>query len=279
MISNFKNLLPGVALLFMSASLSAGPRDDQVANVGVYVQSHADLTAYTYTIRNTGNQPILGFSIGFDHYTGASEISGDAPLEVISPTDWKSRIIALEESPYYEVRWEPAAETGRLEPGTAQSGFTVVMRNPNPQLQNSHWTAIIDGPPTYASSQLTVLDGPPNDLDTIPPSISVEFEPSVVWPPNNKIRNITASVTASDDKDPAPAITLVSVTCNECDLQKDVQGAEVGTADLNFSIRAKRGGQPKSGIVYTVVYSATDAAGNKSETSATIAVPHDQRKE
>lgn len=280
MIRNFTNLLLSAVVLLMNATIVASPRDDQTANVGVYVQSQAGLTAYTYTVRNTGNKPILGFSVGFDHYTGASELSGEAPLEVISPASWQSRVIALEESPYYEVRWEPMAATGGLEPGSAKSGFTIVMRSPNPQLLNGHWTTIIDGPPTYASSRITVLDGPPEELDTIPPSISVEVEPSLIWPPNNKMVNVTSNVTVSDDQDPAPVISLVSVTCNECDPQNaDIQGIEVGAADLSFAVRAARTGQPKSGRVYTVVYSATDAAGNRSEASTTITVPHDQKRE
>lgn len=276
MIRNSTVLLLSAAVVLMSGTIIASPRDDQTANVGVYVQSQEGLTAYTYTIRNAGNQPILGFSIGFDHYTGTSELSGDGPLEVISPISWQSRIIALEESPYYEVRWEPIAATGTLKPGSVKSGFTIVMRSPNPQLLNSHWTAVIDGPPTYASSQLAVLDGPPEDLDTTPPSISVEVEPSVIWPPNNKMVNVTANATVSDDQDSAPVVSLVSVTCNECEPENDVQGVEIGDADFNFSIRAARTGQPKSGRVYTIVYSAIDSAGNRSEASATITVPHDQ---
>ena len=275
----FKNvLLIAIAFMLTSTSVFAGPRDEQVVNIAVYVQTLNDKVAYTYTVQNTGDHPILGFSVGFDHYTGTSELSGEHPLEVISPDSWQSRIISLEESPYYEVRWDSISGTGRLEPGAVKSGFTVVMGNPNPQLLNGHWTAIIGGPPTYASSRMEVLDGPPDDMDMVPPSISVEVAPSVIWPPNNKMVSVTANVMVSDDQDPAPVVKLVSVTCNECDPQDaDVQGAEIGTADFHFSVRASRTGQAKPGRVYTIVYSATDAAENKSEASATITVPHDQR--
>ena len=144
-------------------------------------------------------------------------MSGNYPQEVISPDSWQSRIITLEESPYYEVRWEPKPGAERLKPGSHKSGFTVVMENANSQLLSGHWTAIIDGPPTYASSRLKVVEAPAADLDTIPPSISVSLEPSVIWPPNNKMVTVVASVAASDDKDPSPVISLVSVSCNECD--------------------------------------------------------------
>lgn len=267
-----------VAFLLTSASALAGPRDEQVANVAVYAHTLNGQPAYTYTIKNTGDHPILGFSIGFDHYTGSSELSGEHPHEVISPDSWESRVIALEESPYYEVRWEPIPGTDGLAPGASKSGFTIVMRNPTPRLLNGHWTAIFDGPPTYASSSIEALDGPPDDIDMLPPSITVEIEPNVIWPPNNKMVNVTANVTVSDDRDPTPVVSLVSITCNECDPLTDVHGAEIGAADFQFSVRAARTGQTKPGRVYTAVYSATDSVGNTSVASATIVVPHDQRK-
>jgi len=271
-------LLISTALLFANALAFAGSRDEQIANVSVYAHSLNDKAAYTYTIENTGARPILGFSIGFDHYTGASELSDNHPLEIISPDSWQSRIISLEESPYYEVRWEPIPGMESLQPGSSKSGFTVVMEDANPHFLDGHWTAIIDGPPTYASSRLEVLEGPPEDLDLLPPSISVAVEPSVIWPPNKKMVAVVASVTVSDDKDPNPMVSLVSVTCNECDPVIDVHDAELGTAGFEFSVRASRTGQAKPGRVYTVVYSATDSAGNRSEGSATITVPHDQRQ-
>lgn len=149
-------LLFSIALLIANVPAFAGSRDELVANVSVYVHTLNDKVAYTYTIENTGNRLILGFSIGFDHYTGTSELSGDHPKDVISPDSWQSRIITLEESPYYEVRWELVPGAEGLKPGGSKSGFTVVMENTNSQLLNGHWTSIIDGPPTYASSRLEV---------------------------------------------------------------------------------------------------------------------------
>ena len=270
-------LLITMVLLLASAAAFAGSRDGQVANVTVYTHTLLGKTAYTYTIKNTGNRSIIGFSIGFDHYTGTSELCGDHPHQVITPDPWQSRIISLEESQCYEVRWESASGAESLKPGGAKSGFTVLMNNPNPQLLNGHWTVIIDGPPTYASSKFKLVNGPPDDLDMTPPSISVEVEPDVIWPPNKKMVRINANVTVSDNRDSSPVISLVSVTCNECDPSENVNDVEVGAADFDFSVRASRTGQAKPGRVYTVVYSATDSTGNRSEGSATITVPHDQR--
>lgn len=273
-----KSLLITITLLLASSSTFADSRGEQAAKVSVYTHTLSGRPAYTYTIQNMSDKPILGFSIGFDHYTGTSELSGDHPQQVISPNLWQSRIVSLEESPNYEVHWELTSETERLNPGSIESGFTVVMENVNPQLLNGHWTAIIDGPPTYASSRLVVLEGPPEDLDMVPPNISINVEPKVIWPPNNKMVKVTTRVLASDDRDSNPVVSLVSVTCNECDPTVDVHDVEIGTADFDFSVRASRTGQAKPGRIYTVVYSATDAGGNRSEGSATIIVPHDQRR-
>jgi hypothetical protein len=56
-----------------------------------------------------------------------------------------------------------------------------------------------------------------------------------------------------------------------------VAGAAPGTADFDFSLAAARQG---SGIgrTYRITYDATDAAGNRSEASTTVVVPHDLRR-
>jgi hypothetical protein len=278
MIRYFANLwLVAFTFLLPNASALAGPLDEQVAHVSVYTHPLKGQTAYTYIVENKGDYPILGFSVGFDHYTQTSELSGEPPLEVLSPDGWQSRIISLEESANYEVHWEALPGTAGLETGAVKSGFIIVVHNPNPQLLQGHWTVIIGGPPPHISSQLDMLAGPPGDLDVVTPNLSVEVDPSVIWPPNNRMVTVTATVIVNDDQDPAPVVKLESVTCDECDPNSDVQEAETGSADFNFSVLASRSGQAKTGRVYTVVYSATDAAGNRAEASATITVPHDQR--
>jgi hypothetical protein len=42
-------------------------------------------------------------------------------------------------------------------------------------------------------------------------------------------------------------------------------------------LKADRDGRNKAGRVYTVIYSATDASGNKATASATVTVTHDER--
>jgi uncharacterized repeat protein (TIGR01451 family) len=120
-------------------------------------------------------------------------------------------------------------------------------------------------------------------LDVVPPTLTVTVSPSVIlWSPNHELRDIVATITVTDNCDPQPAITLVSVTSNEPesgflgqgDKSPDIVGAEVGTDDRSFSVRAERGtGGQSTGRVYTITYRATDRSGNTKDAIATVTVP------
>ena len=76
---------------------------------------------------------------------------------------------------------------------------------------------------------------------------------------------------------------MVSIVSNQQDNGKgdgnttqDIQGAEFGTSDTNFLVRAE--GSDSGDRVYTVTYKATDNAGNTVTTSQDIVVKHDNSK-
>lgn len=106
-------------------------------------------------------------------------------------------------------------------------------------------------------------------VDSEAPSLNVTLTPSLLSPPNNKLVTITAAITATDNRDAAPAITLVSITVSGHDRGKKdtVAGAAIGTDDRAFELLARKG------RVYTVVYRATDASGNATEVSRQVSVP------
>jgi hypothetical protein len=138
--------------------------------------------------------------------------------------------------------------------------------------------------------------------DTIAPTLTVAMSPNSIWPPNNKMVQVTASIMVSDACDPHPLIQLVSITCNETLAAGDVQGATLNTDDRSFQLKATRAGggaaddvqgatlntddpsfQSKAtragggaGRIYTITYRARDAAGNTRLKSAQVVVPHDQ---
>ncbi len=115
-------------------------------------------------------------------------------------------------------------------------------------------------------------------VDTTPPELTVSLSPDSLWPPNHKYVQVEATVTAEDAGDPAPTITLVSVTSNEPDNGQG-DGNTVNDIiiidDYNFEFRAERSGTGM-GRVYTITYQATDASGNSIQASATVIVNHNQ---
>ena len=112
--------------------------------------------------------------------------------------------------------------------------------------------------------------------DTSAPAVvSATANPSVLWPANNKMAAVTVSVDASDAGSGAVTCSIDSIGSNEGGSahEPDVQL----TGDLTMNLRAERAGKG-SGRIYTAHISCTDAAGNTSSSTATVTVPHDQRK-
>ena len=105
-------------------------------------------------------------------------------------------------------------------------------------------------------------------VDTTPPGLEIVLSESVLWAPNHKLVDITATITATDACDPSPAVTLGSIVSSEPDdglgdglTTSDVQGAAFGTDDRMFQLRAERSGLTRE-RVYQVTYQAEDGSGN-----------------
>ena len=118
--------------------------------------------------------------------------------------------------------------------------------------------------------------------DTSSPSLSVTLTPSVLWTPHHRMVDIVANIQTSDGCDSEPLVELVSITSNEPGEgrgdgsgEPDILGAEMGTDDRQFKLRAERAGDGTA-RVYTAKYRATDASGNWSEATAQVIVPHDR---
>jgi uncharacterized repeat protein (TIGR01451 family) len=147
--------------------------------------------------------------------------------------------------------------------------------------------------PVVCSATLTVTD--PGNLsdsesssvtveDTTAPTISVQLAPTRLSPPNHKLVNITATVTAGDLCDPSPTVELTSILSDEPDdapgngdghTVDDIQGADFGAADFHFQLRSERAGTG-NGRSYTVTYTVTDECGLSTSAAAKVVVPHDQ---
>lgn len=137
--------------------------------------------------------------------------------------------------------------------------------------------------PLYEPNEFRTSDHDPviiglNVCDEIAPTFDeVSVTPELLWSPNHKYVEVTATVTVSDNFDPNPTITLVSVTSNEPD---NAPGPEDGNTvndivivdDFNFKLRAERS-DLGTGRVYTITYMVTDACGNSATHSVTVTVP------
>jgi hypothetical protein len=96
----------------------------------------------------------------------------------------------------------------------------------------------------------------------------------VLWPANHKYVDVSATVVVSDNFDPSPTVTLVSVTSNEPDNGED-DGNTVDdiviVGDYEFELRAERSGVG-TGRTYTITYEATDSCDNSTTGSAIVSV-------
>ena len=134
----------------------------------------------------------------------------------------------------------------------------------------------IYAPDAYRSSDhdpvivgLDLCEATPPQFDTL------TVTPDVLWPANHKYVDVAATVVVSDNFDPSPTVTLVSVTSNEPDNGED-DGNTVDdiviVGDYEFELRAERSGVG-TGRTYTITYEATDGCGNSTTGSAVVSVP------
>lgn len=108
--------------------------------------------------------------------------------------------------------------------------------------------------------------------DTTGPDITdVSADPSELWAPNNKMRSVTVSVTATDAVDPNPSCVITGVSDNETDEADDWEQ----TGDLTVDLRAQRDGGG-NGRTYTISVTCTDGEGNNSDGTVEVTVAHDQ---
>jgi hypothetical protein len=79
---------------------------------------------------------------------------------------------------------------------------------------------------------------------------------------------VNATLHASDAGSGMESVILTSITINQPSGQGDIE-ADMGTEAASFSLRAEKD------RIYTITYTATDKAGNKTVVSVNVTVPHD----
>ena len=115
-------------------------------------------------------------------------------------------------------------------------------------------------------------------VDTTPPVIEeISVNPSTLWPPNHKLKPVQVRVRATDACGPV-TWEITSIESNEAiDGRGDGSTSPdwVITAPHKASVRAERAG-PGTGRIYTLHVGASDMAGNATNTTITVRVPHDR---
>jgi hypothetical protein len=300
----------GALLLGCNAGVQAQPPAVRMQVYGIHQGSDI---IYHYKLINNSAETLQNFVIGSTYSTEDKEeypqlerlpsgwTYGETGTEIIlapgstrQPPNWTANFYGQQENGNYYLEWEttPDGQVSGISPGQSLSDFSVSV----PLIDNEL------SPPDYynaaqvvgeqddiyltGSFKVSYWDVNKNDLqnvwgpleivDKTPPTLTVTLTPAKLWPPNEKMVPITATITVKDDYDPQPVIKLVSITANEPLDKDDIKVGKLFTDIRQFQLKAEREGKNKAGRIYTVTYVAIDASGNQTEASATVTVPHDR---
>ena len=138
------------------------------------------------------------------------------------------------------------------------------------------------GPHTIA---LTVNDGVTGAVievvdvvvvDVTAPTLNPIVEPTILWPPNGKMRRVTVFTNGSDNSG-GELDYAIEVTSNDQISTEDYEVVSIDGASgvIELKLRAKRSRHVRC-RVYTLLVSAVDASGNVAEASATVKVPRNR---
>ncbi len=189
------------------------------------------------------------------------------PLDGSASTDPDGDLASYEWYEHFGQTNETLLGTGpEIEPALAEGSHDVTLR-----VEDRRGLSDLDAIAIEISGE-----------DLRPPTLAVSLDPSILWPPGHQLIDVEASIAAGDDCG-TPAVVLESIVSSESDdapglndgaTTGDIQGAELGTDDRSFALRAERNGQG-AGRNYTVTYRARDGAGRSAAATAGIFVPHD----
>ena len=122
----------------------------------------------------------------------------------------------------------------------------------------------------YTGTVTGFVDNTDAGGDTTPPTISgASASPSTLWPPNNKMVDVTINYSTADGCG-GPVGCVLSVSSNEGG-PSDWQVIDAH----HVKLRATRNGNG-NGRIYTITITCTDVSGNQSTSQVQVTVPHDQ---
>jgi len=238
-----------------------------------------------------------GWEYGVEGETGTEILL--SPTSTRQPPYWTAKLGGQQEASNLSLEWSltDGGQHYAVPAGQSLAGFSVAVPMVDMRLSpHEYYNAGVSIPgwtqnDMYLSGSFKLSDWDPSKNDDIqntwgkleiadktPPTLAVTLTPSTIWPPDNKMVTVSATITAHDDVDPNPEVKLLSITANETLDKDDIQVGKLFTDIRQFQLRAKRAGNNLAGRIYTVIYIANDASGNQTKISATVTVPHDQGK-
>jgi predicted extracellular nuclease len=240
-----------------------------------YVRDLVDLLL----AENPGARILVGGDLNDFHFGEPGEGQHTVARIMDSPTDPLSNVIPLvPEDQRYTFIFEGNSQV--LDHMLLNEGMADLLRDQGIAHFNTDYPTALG-----SNASVTARSSDHDPLvayfctDATPPELAVQASPAQLWPPNHKYVTVQADIDVSDNRDPTPSVSLVSVTSNEPD---DAPGNADGTTtndivivdDDTFQLRAERS-EDGSGRTYTITYRATDACGNQTHATATVRVPID----
>ncbi|RCW46385.1 pectin methylesterase-like acyl-CoA thioesterase [Paenibacillus prosopidis] len=199
-------------------------------------------------------------------------------------SEWAYRTLAIDTTaPTAKVVYSTTAMTNQDVIATIEPNEQVTITNNNGA---SSYTFSQNGSFMFEfmdrAGNTGTVAAPVNNIDKTAPTLRIVLDKTTLLPVNHQLETVNASIYADDGMSGIDSVVLASITSNEPDdglgygdQPNDIQGAQYGTPDTSFMLRAERAGTG-SGRVYTITYNATDKVGNKTTVSVTVTVPREQ---
>lgn len=248
---------PWLALpIFCVALTPAVGAQETSARVLVYGTHQGGNVVYHYQVRNNGTSEIRRLFIGCDcrspEDTGLPELQAlpvdaavartddfgtwyEAPVAG-QPAGWRLRILRPRGASGHWIEWYmPAAADAGIAPGATSGVFSVTLPGSDETYLTARFSVHGQGARAPAFSAAVRL------ADTTPPRLSLKTR--AVMDADAATAQIHVDAAATDDRDPEPRVVVESVS------------------------------RPAGAPVQEVVYSATDASGNRTTATARVPLP------
>jgi hypothetical protein len=247
------------------------------ATVREFKLGDGEWTPYTGTVQVASDTTV--YARGKDTVGNVSNLTSIVVSNIytIVPT---TNVVMLPASPDGKNSWytTDVSLTLAVNPGSYGGAVTTEY-----QVNGGAWTATAGEALTFTEGVYTVgfrsRDEAGNveqtktiqfKVDKTAPTFSVALDKSTIWPPNHTMVPVIATLSATDAGAGIESVVLTSITSDKPDSGLGDIHADFGTPSTTFSVRAEKD------RVYTVTFTATDKAGNKTVKTATVTVPHDQ---